>query len=190
MKRITALLMFVIFTLLFFNACSDSGKDAETTVNPSEAANDYIGEGFKQTLSLLVEANRKFVEEVFIERTLTVDEKNPKKDGLTTYYPVIESGFQSYSALVNTVNATYTQEIADGLLKNSGYKEIDGKLYCKNKHILKHEDAETPEIRIEGVSVTSEKCVFITFSENGDKIEMIAVYDDGTWKLDKVYTEI
>lgn len=182
--------MCMIFSLLFFTACSDSGKVDETTVNPSETANSYIGEGFKQTLSLLVDANRMFVEEVFIERTLTIDENKPKRYGLTTYYPVIEDGIPSYSALIGIVKATYTEETANELLRNNVYMEIDGKLYCKNKHTLKYEDTEPQEIRIEGVSVTSEKCVFKTFNENGDEIEMTAVYDDGTWKLDKVYTEI
>lgn len=190
MKRITALFICLVFTLLFVTGCSGNGKDAGTTVNPSESADSYIGEGFKQTLSLLVESNRMFVKEVFIERTLTVDESKPKKDGLTTYYPVIENGIRSYSSLVDTVNATYTEEVANELLKDGIYKEIDGKLYCKHNHILKYEDTETQEIRIEGISVTSEKCVFKAFSENGEEIEMTAVYVDGIWKLDKVYTEI
>lgn len=175
--------------LIAFSACSgNTVSDKETTA--STTVNSFIGEGFKQTLSLLVESNRMFVEEVFIERTLTVDESKPKKDGLTTYYPVIEETVSSYSSLISTLNATYTEETVQELLKNNTYKEIDGKLYCKNNHILKHEETQPSEIIIEGVSVTNEKCVFKVSSSAEEEIEMTAVYDNGTWKLDKIYTEI
>ena len=175
--------------LIAFSACSgNTASDKETT--DSTTVNNYIGEGFKQTLSLLVESNRIFVEDVFIERTLTVDESKPKKDGLTTYYPVIEDTITSYSSLINTLKATYTEETVQELLKDNIYKEIDGKLYCKNKHILNHEETQASEIIIEGVSVTNEKCIFKISSSTEEEIEMTAVYDNGTWKLDKVYTEI
>lgn len=192
MKRITALIICLVTALLFFSACSDnnSASNAKNDNAESTTVNSYIGYGFKETLSLLVESNRIFVEEVFIDRTLTVDAENPKKDGLTTYYPVISDTIPSYSALVSTVKATYIEEAANELLKDGIYKEIDGKLYCKSTNILIYEDTEAQEIIIEGISVTDEKCVFKTFGKNGEEIEMTAVYDNGTWKLDKVYTEI
>lgn len=192
MKRIIALLICLTCTLTVFGACSDNNGEnkPDTDSSASTTANNYIGDGFKETLSLLVESNRMFVEDVFIKRTLTVDAESPKKDGSTTYYPVISDTITSYSALISRIKATYTEDAANELLKDGIYKEIDGKLYCKSNHILKHENTEMREIEIEGVSVTSEKCIFRTIDKNGAEIEMTAVFDNGIWKLDKVYKEI
>lgn len=192
MKKIIALLLCLICIGAVFGACTDGNNEnkSDPDSSASTSVNSFIGDGFKETLSLLVESNRMFVEEVFIERTLTVNSESPVKDGLTTYYPVISETITSYSSLVSRVKATYTEETANELLKDGTYKEINGKLYCKNDHILKHEKTQTREIEIEGVSVTSDKCVFRTVSESGKKIEMTAVFDNGIWKLDKIYKEI
>lgn len=192
MKRIFSLIICLVFAFLALSACSDNNAEKEkTTISPvSTTANSYIGDGFKQTLSLLVESNSFLVNEVFTRRTLTVDESQPKKDGASTYYPVISDRVTSYASLVNHVNATYIKETASKLLENGTYKEIDGKLYSRIKHTAKHEAAELTETVIEGVSVTEEKCVFKTISANGEETEMCAVNDNGTWKLEKIYTEI
>ncbi len=190
MKRIFALIICVVAIISVFTACnSDKTTDVQTDTSTTEA-NTFIGDGFKQNLTLLVESNRMFVKEVFIERSLTVDISKPKKDGMTTYYRVISDKITSCASLVDYVNSTYTKEAADNLLKDNIYKDIDGKLYSRNNYTLKNDPLESYEITIEGVSVTNDKCVFKTVNENGKELEMTAVFENGVWKLDKVYTEI
>ncbi len=177
--------------LSVFTACNSNKttNDVQTDTSTTEA-NTFIGDGFKENLTLLVEANRMLVKEVFVERSLTVDVSKPKKDGLTTYYPVISDKFLNCTSIVDYVNATYTKEASETFLKDNIYKDIDGKLYSRNNYTLKNDPLEAYKITIEGVSVTNDRCVFKTVNENGKEIEMTAVLENGLWKLDKVYTEI
>lgn len=190
MKRILALIICVAAVISFFTACNgNKTTDVGTEVSTTEA-NTFIGDGFKENLILLVESNRMFVKEVFIEKSLTVDVSKTRKDGTGTYYRVISDKFTSCAALVDRVNATYTAEAAETLLKDNIYKDFEGNLYSKYNYTLKDTPLESSRITIEGVSVTKEKCIFKTVDKNGKETEMTAVLENGVWKLDKIYTEI
>lgn len=150
---------------------------------------NFIGEGFKQTLILLVEANRFTVEEAFIESTLAVDKNDSVTENGKTYYRVISERFTSAEAIYNYVEAAYTDEKAQEIISTGIYADINGKLYCSE---LSTEEAksEPQQYTIECISKTEDKCVFKAKPEKGRKAEMTAVLVDGKWKLEDIYTKI
>ena len=98
-----------ICILLAFAGCTGGTKKPDDMDN-------FIGEGFKQTLILLVEANRFTVEEAFIESTLAVDKNDSVTENGKTYYRVISERFTSAEAIYNYVEAAYTDEKAQEII--------------------------------------------------------------------------
>ncbi len=174
-----------ICILLALAGCSDNSNSSETPDN----VNNFIGEGFKQTLILLVEANRFTVEEAFIENTLTVDKNDTVKENGKTYYRVISDRFSSAEAIYNYIKAAYTDEKAEEIISSGIYADINGKLYC-SKNNTKTSESESKQYAIECISKTEDKCVFTAKPEKGKKAEMTAILVDGKWKLEDIYTKI
>ena len=159
------------------------------TSDSSDKINNYIGEGFKQTLVLLVEANRFTVEEAFIENTLTVDKNDKVTQNGKTYYRVTSDRFSSAEAIYSYVKAAYTDDKAKEIISSEIYADIDGKLYC-SKISKKASKSESKQYSIECLSKTEDKCVFEAKPNKGKKAEMTAVLVDGKWKLEDIYTKI
>lgn len=178
------LLIPIICILLTFTACSGSG----TPKSPDDMSN-YIGDGFKETLILLVEANRFAVEEAFIENTLTVDETDSVTENGKVYYRVVSDKFTSAQSIYNYIKAAYTEKTANKIISDNIYADINGKLYC-SKLNTKPSESEAQRYTIECISKTEDKCVFEAKPEKGRKAEMTAVLVDGKWKLEDIYTKI
>lgn len=173
------LLIPFICILLAFAGCSGGAKTPDDV-------NNFIGEGFKQTLILLVEANRFTVEEAFIENTLAVDENDSVTENGKTYYRVISERFTSSEAIYNYVKAAYTDEKAQEIISDGIYADINGKLYC-SKLNTKDAKSEQQQYTIECISKTEDKCVFKAKPKKGKKVEMTAILVDGKWKLEDIY---
>ncbi len=168
-----------ICILLAFAGCSNGTKTPDDV-------NNFIGEGFKQTLILLVEANRFTVEEAFIENTLSVDKNDSVTENGKTYYRVISERFTSAEAIYNYVKAAYTDEKAQEIISTEIYADINGKLYCSEFN-TKDAKSEPQQYTIECISKTEDKCVFKAKPEKGKKAEMTAILVDGKWKLEDIY---
>ncbi len=171
--------------LLAFAGCSGKSSTPET----SDEMNKFIGEGFKQTLILLVEANRFAVEEAFVKNTLAVDKNDSVTENGKTYYRVTADRFSSAESIYNYIRAAYTEEKAEELISSGVYADINGKLYC-SQISKKASESETTQYSIECISKTEDKCVFTAKPEKGKKAEMTAVLVDGKWKLEDIYTKI
>ena len=174
-----------ICILLALAGCSGKPAIPET----SDEMNNFIGEGFKQTLILLVEANRFTVEEAFIENTLAVDKNDSVTENGKTYYRVTSERFSSAEAIYNYIKAAYTEEKASELISSGIYADIDGKLYC-SQISKKASKSDSMQYSIECISKTEDKCVFKAIPDKGKKAEMTAVLIDGKWKLEDIYTKI
>lgn len=175
----------IICILLALAGCSDKPNTPET---PEDVSN-FIGEGFKQTLVLLVEANRFTVEEAFIENTLTVDKNDTVTENGKTYYRVVSDRFGSTEAIYNYIKAAYTEEKAEEIISSAIYTDINGKLYCSELN-TEASESEPNQYTIECISKTEDKCVFTAKPEKGKKAEMTAVLVNGKWKLEDIYTKI
>ncbi len=159
------------------------------TTEASDNVNNFIGEGFKQTLILLVEANRFAVEEAFVENTLAVDKNDSVTENGKTYYRVTSERFTSAESIYNYIKAAYIEEKASELISSGIYVDIDGKLYC-SQISKKASKSDSVPYSIECISKTEDKCVFKAIPDKGKKAEMTAVLVDGKWKLDDIYTKI
>ena len=84
-------------------------------------------------LRFLVNSNAFLVESVFIKNHLPVDLENTVENDSGTFAPVVSDKIKTYADLESTVNSTYTKEIAEKLLNEKRYVEIDGKLYFDMK---------------------------------------------------------
>ncbi len=107
--------------LLVFASCGEKEITPET----------YIGEGTKIQLRMLVDANQKLYNDVFVLGRLECDESKAfDKDG-EKWAPVTDESYTSYKALVDNVKGIYTEESAEKLLEDYDfYAEIDG-VFCR-----------------------------------------------------------
>ncbi len=189
MKKIIPLILLI---LIVFAGCSDSGNKENPTVKDS-AIENYIGEGTKTALRVLVKSNAFLVEEVFVKNHLPVDADKFLTNENGTFAPVISDKVHSYDDLKKTVYSTYSKEIADKLLGEKRYVEIDGKLYFDMKfdkdsgYTTDWTDFET-EITSNGEDKYSIE--IIVKNEKGRKktINASAVTIDGSIRLENIYS--
>ncbi len=130
MKKILLLLFCVVFA---FSGCSSTNKP----LDDSDIQN-YIGEGTKTAINILIDSNAFLVENVFVNNHLPVDSSASIKNENGSFAPVVSEEIKTYADLESMVKATYTAETAQKLLDEKKYVEIDGKLYFDMKF-----DAET-----------------------------------------------
>ncbi len=189
MKKILPLILLI---LIAFAGCSDNSSKGNPTMKDS-AIENYIGEGTKTALRVLVKSNAFLVEEVFVKNHLPVDADKSLINENGTFAPVISDKVHSYDDLKKTVYSTYTKETADKLLSEKRYVEIDGKLYFDMKfdtnsgYTVDWSDFET-EISLSGEDKYS---IEITAkNEKGRKkiINASAVTIDGSIRLENIYS--
>ncbi len=125
MKKILLLFLCMIFV---FAGCSGTEKPLDDSV-----IQNYIGEGTKTAISILVDSNAFLVENVFVNNHLPVDSSAVIKNESGSFAPVVSEEIKTYADLESMVNATYTPEVAKKLLGKKRYVEIDGKLYFDMK---------------------------------------------------------
>ncbi|MBR4452409.1 MAG: hypothetical protein IKS39_11280 [Clostridia bacterium] len=120
MKRIISALS-VLFLIFGLASCGQKEVTPET----------YIGEGAKIQFRMLVDANQKLYNDVFVLGRLECDEgKAIEKDGVR-WAPVIDKTYPSYTMFVENIKGIYTEECAKKLLEDYDfYGEIDG-VFCR-----------------------------------------------------------
>ncbi len=118
-KVISALLALLI--PVCFASCGKEEVTPET----------YVGEGAKIQFRMLVDANQKLFNEVFVLGRLECDEsKAVDKDG-EKWAPVTDKSYTSYKMLADSVRGIYTEECAEKLLEDYDfYADIDG-VFCR-----------------------------------------------------------
>ena len=189
MKKILILMLCIAFV---FAGCSNNSNEEMPTIKDS-AIESYIGEGTKTALRALVNSNAFLVEEVFVKGHLPVDTDKTVTNDNGTFAPVVSDKIHSYEDLKNNVYSTYTKEIADELMNENRYVEIDGKLYFDMKfnkdsgYITDWSDFET-EIASDGEDKYSIEIA--VKSEKGKKIiiNASAVTIDGSIRLENIYS--
>lgn len=189
MKKILPLLLCI---LLVFAGCSDKTDTDSVTIKDS-VVEEYVGEGTKTVLRALVKSNAFLVEEVFVKNHLPVDAEKTVTNENGTFAPVVSDKIHSYEDLKNTVYSTYTNEVADKLLSEKRYVEIDGKLYFDMK-FDKKSDYTTDWTDFEAEFTSSGEDTYsieITAkNEKGRKtvINAVAITVDGSIRLDNIYS--
>ena len=119
MKRAVSFLSAIIM-LFAFASCGQQEISPET----------YLGEGTKIRFRMLVDANQKLYNDVFVLDRLECDESKAfEKDG-ERWAPVTDKSYSSYKMLEDHIKEVYTEECAAKLLEDYDfYHEIDG-VFC------------------------------------------------------------
>ena len=135
MKKTISFLLSLLFVLSF----ASCGKEEAAPV-------DYISEGMKTQLKMLVMANLNFNSSVYTSSTLKADDSNPvEKDGVK-WLPVKDSRFTSYDDFLISLNAVYTSECIEKILEDYDYyADIDG-VFCIKADAVKSQDSEKWEM--------------------------------------------
>lgn len=189
MKKVLLLILCFLFV---FAGCSDK-KDTESPTIKDSVVESYIGEGTKTALRVLINSNAFLVEEVFIKNHLPVDSDKSVKNEGGTFAPVVSDKIKTYSDLENAVISTYTKEVAEKLLGEKRYVEIDGKLYFDMK-FDKASDYDTDWTDFEAeFSASGEDSYSIEITVKNAKgrktvINASAVTVDGSIRLDNIYS--
>lgn len=189
MKRIVLIFACILF---LFAGCSNSGSNTEKNSKDVFATN-YVGEGQMTVLRSLIKSNALFVEEVFVENFLPVEEDKTISDKSGKFAPVSLDKFDSYEDFVKSIYATYTDEAAEKILAEFNmYKDIYGKLYLNTKSSkvkAKNYDWSSPEIAVRtAADGTYELEVTIKTEKGRDyTFEAKAVTVDGNIRLENIY---
>ncbi|MBR3621533.1 MAG: hypothetical protein IKN56_08475 [Clostridia bacterium] len=181
MKKYLSLILCILFA---FSFASCGSKEPEK--------NDYIGEGTKTQLKLLVMANLNFFSDTFVDSTLKADESKPiEKDGVK-WYRVKDSGFVSYDAFLTALNVVYTPDCVEKILNEYDfYAEIDGK-FCIKADAVKSQDnvkwemdpAFGADISLKGDKIIA---TYRFIKEKKSKILTFTFVESGGYRLDKFY---
>lgn len=188
MKRTVILLICLVFIL---SACG--GKETEKNTSAStiaqSQADTFVGEGQMTVLRTLINSNAFFVNEVFVESHLPVDKTASFSNESGTFAPVVSERIKTYSDLSDMLKATYTAQVAEKILGEQKYAEIDGKL-CFN---MKYDTAggnglDWSNFDFKVKSVSNESIVLdITVKDSNGKavnLTATAVNENGNLRLD------
>ncbi len=187
MKKIIILIFCFLFLL---TACSGNTEN-KTEINEDNYAS-YVGAGEITLISILVNSNAKFINEIFIANHLPVDETKTVKNSDGTFAPVISEEYKTLADLRSRLESTYTKEAVDTILKSpEKYVDIEGKLYfnmeyAKSKY---NTDWSQPEISA-SIDADGKYIIDITVKNKRGKdigITAYAVSENGTLKLDNIY---
>ena len=190
MKRIILILGCI---LLLFAGCKNSNSVEETTTKKDALAPNYIGEGQMTVLRSLINSNALFVEEVFVEDFLPIEEAKEISDKSGSFAPVSSSKFATYESFVLSLNSTYTEETVKNILAEFDmYKDIYGKLYLNTKASgvkAKDYDWSNPQIEVITVSDGAYELEVTVKTEKGKDhtFEIKAVTVDGNIRLENIY---
>ena len=171
MKKVISLLLCFLFAFSFVS-CG----------NGEVTKDNYISEGVKTQLKMLVMANLNFNSHSFVSSTLNADEENPiEKDGVK-WLPVKDPQFDSYDDFLISLNAVYTPECIENILDEYDfYADIDG-TFCIRADAVKPLDSEKWEM---DASFSAE-----VFSQKDDKISARYGFIKGNQKKKQTYTFI
>ena len=172
--------------VLLLGGCG--GKDGKSSAQDGAMPAGYIPEGVKSILTQLVNANDYFVRNVFVQNHLPTDAKDAtEQDGLH-YERVSADRVTSYEALSALLHATYQSAVAENLLAEGAYAEIDGKLYCCLENAPKTAGGgEAEAFTIENGSMNEQEITFDVVYAGGKKVAMKANNSDGVWRLAALY---
>lgn len=183
MKKYLSLFLCFVFALSFASCGKKETKQ-----------DDYIGEGLKTQLKMLVMANLNFYSYSFVSSTLKTDDKNPiEKDGVK-WLIVNDSLFASYDEFLTSLNVVYTPECVEKILQEYDfYAEIDGK-FCIKADEAKAEDSEKwemdPALAAEIVS-NKENKISVKYAfkkgEQTKKQTYTFINTSSGYRLDKLY---
>lgn len=181
MKKLIPLFICVI---LIFSGCS--GTDDNTVNNDAR-----VGEGTLTALRSLVNTNAYLVENVFVKNHLPVDEEKSVEHNGKKLYPVVSEQISSFDELKNILNSTYTKEVAEKTLNESGYVELDGVLYFDASFITDvNYEKDWSDFEIDAASIFENEysIEIIVKNQKGKKIALTAqaVNSDGSLRLEEM----
>ena len=106
MRRKFILIILSLLTVISLTACEEDFN-----------ADKYIGEGLKTTLGLIVDANQRYYNDIFVMGRLDYDvNQTVEKDG-KTYALVTDKIYNSYDYLEQSLNDVYIEQEAERILK-------------------------------------------------------------------------
>ena len=200
MKKVIAFLT-VVALAFSFAACGNNEDNSQVTIvtDSSELIANYFGEGEKQVLRTLAYSNAKILSDIFILSHLPADQaKKIQIDGVN-YAPVIKNEYiNTYSELINLLNANYTADTVKTMLGNPAiYIEKDGVLYYNTDYTSGYFTGEKPyhyiwdDIEISITRKTEDAIEFVAHIKdpygNPSGFPMKAVTENSEWKLADFY---
>ncbi|MBR4727878.1 MAG: hypothetical protein IK080_08320 [Clostridia bacterium] len=172
--------------VLLLGGCG--GRNAKTAADPDAMPEGYIPEGIKSILTQLVNANDYFVREAFVQNHLPTDAADAVTQEGEAYERVAAGRVTSFEALESLLRATYQPTVAENLLAEGVYAEIDGKLYCCMPRAPKTAGSgETEDFTIENGSISENEITFDVVYAGGTRVTMTAKNSDGVWRLTEFY---
>lgn len=189
MKKILALFLCILF---IFAGCSSKNDTEKSTIKDS-VVEGYVGEGTKTALRVLINSNAFLVENVFVKNHLPVDADKSVTNENGTFAPVVSDKILTYKDLENAVNSTYTKDVAEKLLGEKRYFEIDGKLYFDMKYDKESDynlDWSEFEAEFSAIDENSYSIEITVRNAKGRKtvVNASAVTADGSIRLDNIYS--
>lgn len=187
MKKIIAL----IFCLLFLLSACSGNSGNKTELNEDNYAS-YVGAGEMTLINILINSNARFVNDIFIAGHLPIDETKTVKNANAEFAPVVSDEYKTLADLRTRLEATYTKEAVEEILADGRYTDIDGKLHFNTDYTESDYyklDWSQPEI---SASIDADGKYIIGITVKNEKgrdtaIEAIAVSENGSLKLDKLY---
>ncbi len=156
--------------------------------------NSYVGEGIIMTAQLLFDGNEALVNNVFVYSHLPIDKNDTVTQNGKTYAAVKSDSYSSYANIVSTVNAVYTTEESEKILKEYDfYADINGKLYFDlSKDFEASDGVDFDSLNAKPVSSENGEYIFSVPCKAGKKksaTEMKVVSANGDWRLNEMYVK-
>ncbi len=203
MKKAVAFLMTLALVFSFAACNSDKPEtpSATSTTFGEGIVNSYVGQGEKEILRTLVLANANFVSDVFVKSHLPADQDSAVVINGVKYAPVNDkSKIKTYSELVSMLNSVYTAEAVKSAIGNPPvYVEHEGKLYYNLDYTSGYFKGEKiypyswDNIEIEVSLRTADSISFLVNTTDSlgtpTVYPMVAVNENGNWKLSEFYID-